>query len=199
MRHRIASRRLFQTGFIGAWVLTLLLISGCVRSVAPILTDTQVINDNSVLGRWNSTDDAKESIEVLAGVDSAYKVLYHDKQDKTGNFVVRLGKVGDLVLAEIAPDEPANKDSDVYRAHLLPLYSFFWVVQTTPELKLRTISSDWLKKYVAAHPGELKTVGKPDDLVLGSTTEELQAFILKHSKDEGAWGDELKLVRPATK
>ena len=73
-------------------VTLLVLLNGCVRSVQPILTDAQVITDNSVIGDWVSVD-GKTRLTIQPGDNKQYKVLYFDEHDKAGNFIVRLGKV----------------------------------------------------------------------------------------------------------
>ena len=182
-------------------VTLLVLLNGCVRSVQPILTDAQVITDNSVIGDWVSVD-GKTRLTIQPGDNKQYKVLYFDEHDKAGNFIVRLGKVGNLQIAEIAPDNTDSQTSEIYQVHLLPLYSFMLVQQTTPEIKVCLLDANWLKKYIAAHPGELATlrVGtNPDDnAILNIPTADLQQFLLRHYKDEGALTEPSRLVRPGS-
>jgi hypothetical protein len=175
----------------------LLGLVGCVQSVEPILKDNQVVKDDHLLGRWNSTENEKEYIEVAAGDQNTYTAVYHDKDGKTGNFVVRLGKVGGITLAETLPQPPDLQATDVYKGQLLPLYSFFWVTQTDPELKMRVMSSDWLKKYVEDHKDELRISQRKDTVIITASTEEIQAFILKHRDEKEVFGEEGRYVRPA--
>jgi hypothetical protein len=57
----------------------------------------------------------------------------------------------------------------------------------------------WFSKYIAAHPAELATV-RPDytkdDLLISATTDDLQAFLQRHEKDEGFFGGDTTFVRP---
>ena len=186
-------------------VTLLALISGCVRSVQPILTDAQVVTDNSVVGDWVSENGKTHLTIQPADENKQYKVLYLDEDNKVGNFVVRLGKVENLLLAEIAPDNSDAKTSEMYQIHLLPLYSFMVVQQTHPEIKISLLDAKWLKKYIAGHSGELQTlrVGeKPDDnIILNIPTADMQKFLIQHMKDEGAMPEPSRLVRagsPAT-
>jgi hypothetical protein len=187
----------YRSLVIAMFVVVLGVVGGCVRSVSPVLHDDQVITDNNILGRWNSTENQDEYIEVSPETESSYKAVYHEKNGNTGIFVVRLGKMGGLTIAEVGPDKPPvpDKTSGAYMAHLVPVYSFYVLVQTQPDLVGRTIKPDWLKEYVKAHPGELATTLK-DDLLITSSTDDLQAFIVKHYPDKDAFAAETRLVRP---
>jgi hypothetical protein len=77
------------------------------------------------------------------------------------------------------------------------LYSFLVVDQTTPQLAVCPMSVDWLKKYIDAHPGELAVASeKPDDFLVTASTEDFQAFFLRHYKDPGAMDDKTTFVHP---
>lgn len=170
---------------------------GCVRSIEPVLKDDQLIVDNALAGKWVS-DEGKVSAEVQpAGTDKVYKVLYTDDKGKQARLVARLGKIGELTIAEFSPDEPTGDVSDVYWAHLMPVYSFLIIQQTKPQLIITTMSAEWFKKYLDAHPEELKVIKRgSDEVIVSSPTEDLQTFILRHWKDEGALGERQTFARP---
>jgi hypothetical protein len=183
---------------MAAMAFLLMTAIGCVRFTQPILKDEQVIVDNGILGKWVA-DDGKESIEVLPpkGDDKTYQVHDTDKDGKEGRFLVRLGKIQDTMVAEIQGDDFAPDGSEEYKAHFLPLYSFLIVYQIKPNLIVSSLDSDWLKKYLDAHPNELKVLDEGEkDIIVTSPTEQIQAFILKHYQDDGAMGEKGKFVRP---
>jgi hypothetical protein len=180
-------------------VLVCAVVGGCVRSIQPVLKDQQLIVDQSVVGTW-IPENEKSVIEIQKpGDDKSYKVLYTDQDGKKGTFLVRLGKMDDLLIAEVRPDDPAPGASDVYKAHLVPVYSFMIVTQTVPEIHLRLMKPDWLEKYVQDHPGELQlaTLGEngKSGSVVTSSTDDIQSFILRHHNDQNALGNEARLVR----
>jgi hypothetical protein len=56
---------------------------------------------------------------------------------------------------------------------------------------------DWLQKYVDAHPAELATYRPDKDtLLITAKTEDFQAFLLRHERDDGAFGDDVAFTRP---
>ena len=102
-----------------------------------------------------------------------------------------------MLVAEIKPEDPLPDAADVYKAHLIPVYSFLVVSQTKPELVVSVMKQDWLKQHLDDNPKDLQAI-KPsgDDLIVTSPTADFQAFLAKHWKTEGAYGDPTTSVRP---
>lgn len=177
-------------------VLLATMVAGCVRTIQPVLKDGQLKLDDSLVGKWVAKD-GKESIAIQppAPNTKTYRILYHDKDGKQAALLGRLGKVGDIMVIELHADNPVPDASTAYKAHLLPVYSFLVVHQTTPDLVVSFMDQDWLKKYLVDHPDELKVIPNIDDQVVTSSTDELQAFLLRHYKDPGALSEEGVFVR----
>jgi len=163
------------------------MLAGCVRTLQPVLKDDQVAPiDKSLLGKWVSAA-GDESVDVqLSDKDGTYSALYTDKDGKKGTLLIRMGKVGDLTLAELTPDDPAPSASAIVKYHLVPVYSFLVVRQTGPQFVFATMGEDWLKKYLDQHPNELQTVSRDNSVIVSSATADIQAFLVRHQKDEGA-------------
>jgi hypothetical protein len=179
---------------VGVLLALGLLAGGCVRTTHPVLTDDQLSPNDALLGKWVSKD-GKTSAELKPGDAGKYKLVYTNEDGKSGNFLVRFGKIGEVSVAEIAPDAFTPKSSDEYKSLLMPMYTLVVIQKTDPELVLTGISIDWLKKYVKAHPDELD-VNNPDDLVIESPTIDFQGFFTRHYKDDGMLTDPATFVRP---
>jgi len=181
-------------------VLLLCLGSGCVRSIQPILKDSQVTTDDRLLGNWVTSDGKKSGVVTSADDHKGYKVVYTDQDGKEAPLTVQLGKIGDMTVAECTVDPaPLHDLSDIYTLHLLPLYSFAVVEEMAPRLVLNSMDSDWLKKYIDAHPSELAIISPPGNdslLVISATTDDFQKFLLRHAKDDGFFGSDTTFVRP---
>lgn len=173
------------------------LLGGCVRTLQPVLKEDQVApTDPSLLGKWVSKEGT-ESVEVsVAEKERTYQAVYTEAGGKKATLLVRLGKVGELTLAELYPQDSAPEMSDIAKAHLLPVYSFMIIRETKPELVCSVMGQDWLKKYLDQHPNELQAVRRDDDILVTSSTTDIQAFLLAHFKDEGAFGEPNAFVRP---
>jgi hypothetical protein len=171
-----------------------LLAGGCVRSTHPVLKDEQVNSNDALLGKWVSKD-GKVSAELRPGDNNKYKLSYTNGDGKTGNFLVRFGKIGDVQVAEMSADAFTPDTGDEYKSLLMPLYSMVVIQKTSPDLELTAISVDWLKKYVQAHPDELD-VTNPDELIVTASTDDFQAFFTRHLKDAGMLGETSVFVHP---
>lgn len=181
-------------------------LSGCVRTIQPILKDDQVLPiDKSLFGRWVSPNSF-ESVDVQSAErDNTYRVLYIHGDEK-GTFLVRLGKVGDLTIAELHPDSAAYAGNDEYKHDLVPVFSFLIIRQTKPTILYTSLKQDWFNTYVDDHPNELQIIrrvdpdhfaDRADDLhIVSSSTVDFQAFLLRHYKDDGAITDQGTFVRP---
>jgi len=173
-----------------------LLSGGCVRTMNPILKDDQVISNDALIGKWVAKD-GKVTGDLRAGDDNKYKLTYSNEQGKVSNLLVRFGKIGDVSVAEISPDSPpipANTGEE-YTSLLAPMYTLVVIDSTQPQLQLTAISTDWLKKYVQAHPDDL-SVNNPNDLIVQASTQDFQRFFLKHYKDDGMLGEPAIFVHP---
>jgi hypothetical protein len=171
---------------------------GCVRSVEPILKDEQVITNDQLLGNWVGDDGKTSGVVTAADNQKRYPLVYTDEHGKESNLLIRLGKIGDMTIAESSIGDPAPDAGDAYKMHLLPMYSFMVIKQATPQrLVLKMMSPDWLSKYVDAHPSELATLKVThEDFVVTASTEAFQAFLIRHAKNDGAFGDDGIFVRP---
>jgi hypothetical protein len=188
-----------KKSFAVAMLLMLsLLAGGCVRNAHAILKDDQVVANDALVGKWVSKD-CKVSAELKPAVNNEYKLSYTNEDGKTGAFLVRFGKLGDTMVAEIRADAFNDNSSGEYKSLLLPLYSMIVIQEATPQqLVVTAPSPDWLKKFSASSPDELDvtSVGG-QDLIVNSTTEEYQTFFLHHLKDKGMLGDGSVFVHPA--
>lgn len=176
-------------------VLIALFATGCVRSVNPILNDDQVIVNNAVVGKWVSPNGTESVAIKDAGPDKLYKLHYTESDGKTADLVGRLGKVGDLTIAEFHIADPAPGASDIYKLHLLPLYSFVVVDHIGRQLVFSNVggSDDWAKKHLADNQKEIQVI---EGSIVTSKTDEIQAFLLRHIKDDGFLGEKQSWVRP---
>jgi hypothetical protein len=173
--------------------------SGCVRTMVPILEDKDLIADSSLAGEWVQEGSAGETLRIAPpDSEKSYNLEYTDDKGKSGKYIGRLGRMGELTIAEIRPVDLPEEWSDSYKGHFAPLISFFVVSSTKPALRLRAFETDWLKEYVRAHPGEL-SVASSDEALITSGAWSIRAFVLKHWKDVGALSEEGVFVRPKKK
>jgi hypothetical protein len=188
---------------IGFTLCVAMFMTGCVRSIQPILLDNQVIVDNSLVGKWVGSDTAKPQTIVVGAPDknSLCDVVYTSTDDKGAHpihVLARVGKIGDRLIAEVRPAPPAEGSADSSPL-LLPVFSFVVIEKANDQLTLSVLDGDWTTKYITAHPQELTTVNDPngDLLVLNTPTSALQDFLKKHLGDDGALASKTVFIREA--
>jgi hypothetical protein len=184
-------------------VLFLLSFFGCVQSLQPYYKDNQLFYDPNLVGKWTDADQ-QNTVVITGDADKkVYTVVLTDEKGKTGSFIMHLAKVQDHMIADIFPDDLKEGDlkvNDEYALHLLPVHSFMMVEYSPPDLRVRQMDFDWFKRYVDAHPDEVayqKLQG--DHYILTGTTDQVQAFVLKHASEKGAFGEAQDVIRiPST-
>lgn len=167
-------------------LLMCLMATGCVRTAQPVLKDEQVTTNDALLGKWVS-EDGKVSGELKQGTENGqYKLSYTNEDGKTGNFIVRFGKIGETTVAEIRADAFPNGTNGEAASLELPLYTMVVIDKTTPKVVLSAIDVDWFKKYTQANPDELDVTSLAgQELIVNGSTDAFQAFFQKHFKDAG--------------
>lgn len=173
----------------------LALCGGCLRVMVPILDDKDLISDSSLVGEWVQEDNPKQILRIEApDAQKSYRIELIDEKGRSGRFLGRLGRVGDLTIAEIKPVDLPEEWSDEYKGHFAPLISFYVVNATKPALRFTGFETDWVDEYLKAHPDEL-TVAPGDKNLVTSGPQAIRSFLLKHWKDKGALADEAVFVR----
>jgi hypothetical protein len=103
--------------------------------------------------------------------------------------------VKDRLFLDFFPKDPELEQNDFYKIHLLPVHTFMKVEQIEPTLKMATLNSEWVGKYLEENPEAVAHDEVDDRLVLTAETKELQAFLLEHADNEDAWGESSDMKR----
>jgi len=156
-------------------------------SVAPFLGERDVAFDARLVGTWKSAE-GDETAEITAD-GSAYEIAYTDSQGRSGRFDAVLGRIGDLLVLDIVPSDPASEASESYRALLLPLHGALFVDSIEPELRVRLLDGDALEKYLERRPRALEHRKVGDTVVLTASTAELQRFLRRYARRDDAFDD----------
>lgn len=174
------------------------LLTGCVvTSVYPFYTAQDIVFDPALVGAWAETGSANAATEhwrFEKAEGQAYKLTVQDKENRT-EFDTRLFNLEGRLFLDCFPRERPD--------HSLPLHFLLKVNRVEPVLEMQALNSDWLKKLIEREPKAIRHLVVPKklgetgdgDLVLTADTAELQRFILKHEKTEGAFGDGFVMKR----
>ena len=175
-----------RLGVLGAG----LALVGCVvTSVYPFYTEKDLTFEPALAGTWNSVKlDEKEVWSFEKSGEKEYKFVMTES-DKTNTLSAHLFELKGQRFLDFQLYEPAGDWSPVLPHYLLR------VDQTEPTLKTSYLDYEWLAKVLEKKPSALRHVMEPMDrnkpdqkmAVLTADTAELQAFVAKNLKTEGAF------------
>ncbi len=185
-------------------LFALLFIAGCVRSVAPLFSDKELIFEPRLVGTWNvGSDDAwtfsayGEHEYRLRIVQKEFSrvILGPSTSGDTGVFAVQMGKLGGEMFIDVTPamdEEYAEKPSamlknDFFNWHLLPLHSIFRVRFVNDSLRLTMFDAKWLEKMIDTKAVAIAHQKPEGNLILTASTEELQKLVAQYATDDQAF------------
>ena len=187
-----------------AGVIAISLLVGCVRSLHPIYTKSDVIFREDLIGTWKQADQETtwqftESMEDDR--DRAYRLVLTDDKARSGVFLAHLVKLNDALFLDLYPVAPREESSDFYKFHFQRVHTFLRLELRGENLLLAMMNPYWLEQHLRDHPDAIShtmvtPLGHPptsdDDnaferLMLTASTDQLQGFLRKHADDEHAF------------
>lgn len=173
---------------------------GCIPSLDPIYTDKDLVFDPAIVGTWGDPDKPGDSWAFAPRDATSYRLTIQN-DGKSSPFVARLVQLGSHRFLDLYPEEGGlNNVEGFYRAAIIPGHLFLKVAAIDPALQLSLLDLDWLAKLLASDPTALRhhrnAEGKP--AVLTASTQELQAFLIKHADSPGAFADPSNFCRRPT-
>ena len=171
------------------------LLGGCVLSLHPLYTEDDLIFEEKLLGKWVKKGSAETWQFKRADGGKSYKVVYTDDNGIKGSFDAGLGEINDVMYLNIFPREPELKENDYYKFHILRAHSFIRIERIEPNLVMRVMDPDTLKKMLENDPNLIKHDIVEDRLVLTASTEELQKFMKAHANVKDFFGEPTECER----
>jgi DNA-directed RNA polymerase subunit H (RpoH/RPB5) len=158
---------------------------GCVPSLHPLFTDSEIVFEEKLLGVWKQGDKETWEFKRAGPNSNNYEMIYTNDGEK-GPFVAMLGKINDMMFLDLYPDEVEIQANDFYKVHLLPAHTFLKIEQIQPTLKMRAIDPEKFNKMLTNDPNLIRHEVIDDDrVVITASTQELQQFMKEHANDEG--------------
>lgn len=177
-------RMRFQTLVL---LLTVLLLSACVPSLHPLYTEKDLTFDQALLGKWQEKGET-EIWQFTADGELAYHLRHVDEDGQVGHFSVHMLELQGEKFLDIYPDEMEKELNDLYEITLIPAHLFIHVRQIVPELQMRMIDLEKLKKVVKNSPHAIAFEKLDDGIVLTAATVALQKFVVARLQDGVLFG-----------
>lgn len=165
----------------------ILVVSGCVLSIDPVIPEPGAIFDQRLIGTWEEVSGSDRAVVSRAAANT-YAIEY-TTGGKVGRLEARLGRLGGRLVLDVWP---APRDSGVvgpYTALLIGGHLLLDVdVSPDDEVRIALLEPDSL--LAALHAGQLPLGHRRsgDHLVLYGTTDELRATLGSHIGRPGAMG-----------
>jgi len=172
----------------------LLTICGCVPlSLVPYYTEKDLVLEPGLIGSWDSGDGNEEVIFEEAD-SNGYAMIDRDSTGEV-HFDVHLFKLGGKLFMDLSPQGLCGGMNPLLEVHLIPGHSLLRVDRIEPTLMTASLNDAWMKERMKEDPGALAHVITDDRLVLTASTEEIQAFLVKHMDDKGAFDEPSEMRR----
>jgi hypothetical protein len=187
--------------FLPTLIAVCLFLGGCapVMSLFGLYDKDSLTNDDRIVGNWEILDetnkDKTDCCMVFAKSGDGYSMTVPDPENKeTWYSVTHLVKLGDAMFVDIETDtKKLEKNSRVpFPVTNLHLFGRIWIEKDT--IRMGLLDDDGMKKAVSSGKTRLTYV-HADDLLLTSTTEQLQTFAREHVNDKDAFSFELNIRR----
>jgi len=177
-------------------ILVFLLLSSCmVRSVHPWLKKENVIFEEDLLGGWVGINAAGKdtAMTFVRGDGNTYEVQYSDP-DAHGIFIALLGKFGNDYYLDFRPKERAPGADGLL---MFPAHSVARLDIVRDRLTVHQLNyGDFKAEAKLERLRDLRFAwDDEDELVITSTTDDLQRFLLGLSRDSKLYAPPLRLSR----
>ncbi|HBC46921.1 MAG TPA: hypothetical protein DEO84_01835 [candidate division Zixibacteria bacterium] len=165
-------------------ILMLLVIAGCVPSLYPFYTNSDLIQDKNLEGIWVN-DDGTEIWEFILASDSvSYELIQTEKGD-TKHFETHLLKLDDHNYLDTYPDDEIK--NDFYKIHLVSAHIFGKVEIRDDSMRLSLLDSDWLRDMFTKGKITIAHEIIDNNLVLTAGTGDLQNLVEKYANEPKAF------------
>jgi hypothetical protein len=160
-------------------------LTACAPSLHPFFTDRDVVFNEALLGLW--IDDSGEACKFTKSGDDHYELLIMG--EKPVRFEARLIDLGGVTFLDLYP-KPLGNESELYLESFAPAHRLARVTIGMDSFSIAIMDGSWLKNLSDRNQLDLKHERINGDMIaLTASTQELQAFALKHANDEEAFGD----------
>lgn len=170
---------------------------GCgVASIAPIVTDADLVDEPRLAGTWLE-EDGKESAAITPTGRGSFDIVYTEKDGKVGRFHGRLGQLGPYRVLDVQPQEPMPAASDTYRSLILRAHGVLVIDSIGRTLHFRMVSGDSLKAYLKRHPADASHTMVGESILLTASSPEVRRFLVAFLGRPGMLGESTVFRRRA--
>ena len=183
-----------KKGAFSLLFVSLMSIGGCIPTQNAIYTDESLVFEPALIGAWNG-GKSKANWEFTKNGEQAYRLVY-TSGDQKRVFTAHLAKIDGSLFLDLYPELPKRPTKDSTKPQLH--HTFVLVQSISPSLHLSYMDVAWLKKHVEENPTAVRNEKLGRGIIITDSTQQLQAFLAKHSKTAEAWKTLANLKRRDT-
>ncbi len=184
-----------QIRWLALALVGLLVLPGClVRSVHSWLKGDSITFEEDLVGGWTGADEKGDAVAMtfVRGTDNNFIVQYSDK-DSHGIFEGRLGKFGTDFYMDFKPKEAAHGVDGML---LFPTHTPARLEISSSQIILRPLNYDEVKSAAKMDRlGDLKYAWEEGELLITSSSSDLQQFLLGLARDSKLYSEPIRLTR----
>jgi len=160
---------------LGSILAALIVLSGCVLSIDPVISESNSTYDSRLLGKWEQASSSDRAV-VSKGKDNTYLIEYTNVK-QTGRFQARLGMLGGRQVIDIWP-ALSEEDQEQPEAGLLVAgHVIFTIEIDQDEITVAAFEPDPLLVSIRADGVKVPYRQHENQLILTGTTEELRSTL----------------------
>ena len=182
--------------------LLLAALAGCIPSVHPFYTKTDVVFEAGLVGEWQAKEESSDPQrwKFEKGEEKSYKLTVTEKEGKHGEFKAHLFKLKDEHFLDIVPNECRfdTNQAEMISFSIIAGHLLVRVAQLEPDLKFAFFDFDWLEKFLEKNPKSLAHYHEENRLVLTADTPELQRFVVQHLAEDELFQKPRELSRKSS-
>ncbi len=178
---------------LGAFGLVLL-ATGCVLSVEPVISESDATFDPRIVGNWKEESGSDSAVIARMG-QSGYAIQY-TSGGKTGKFEARLGRLGDRLVLDAWPTPGQADLPDPYTGVLIAGHVLLSLDVTPDQIRVSPLDSRAMLKAVRAGEVGLPYSSTPqppesgdDAVILLAATSHLRAELSTYIARPGAFSE----------
>ena len=189
----------------------LIFLSGCLTTLFPIFTVSDVTFNSTLLGSWKYTEDKQQKFiefrkipedrkkelasEINKISDKGYLV---SRMDSTGKLIsqcfVFLASIGKNYYLDFYPAElPSQKGvNSFYKDHFIKVHASYRIdFKDKDHFNMKRLDSDFLDKLISSNKINIRHEVVDGNIVITAPTDELQKFIIQYSDNPKAFVTEI--------
>jgi hypothetical protein len=114
---------------VSFWVAVLVSLVGCLPTLEPVYTESQLVFDEELVGIWEQPN-SNNRWQVERGENKSYRVTYLENGNRTAQFVAHTCQLGDLLVLDLFPQLDESKTNGLIKFHQLPLHTAYVVTKS---------------------------------------------------------------------